>query len=49
MGIVLFRKKLSALSGNYLLLTGCRICHYLMERTLALQQMNDKKNTLFFI
>ena len=30
-------------TGNYLLLTGHRVCHYLMERIMALQQMIDEK------
>ena len=36
-------------TGNYLLLTGHRICHYLMERIMALQQMIDEKNTFSFV
>ena len=34
-------------TGNYLLLTGHRVCHYLMERIMALQQMIDKKIHIF--
>ena len=34
-------------TGNYLLLIGHRVCHYLMERIMALQQMIDKKIHIF--
>ena len=36
-------------TGNYLLLTGHRVCHYLMERIMALQQMIDEKNTFSLV
>ena len=36
-------------TGNYLLLTGRHIPHYLMERIMALQQMIDRINTFSFI
>ena len=36
-------------TGNYLLLTGHRVCDYLMERIMALQQMIDEKNTFSFV
>ena len=34
---------------NYLLLTGLHICHFLMERITALEQIVDKENTFSFI
>ena len=37
-----FAKKIIR-TGNYLLLTGHRICYYLMARIMALQQTIDKK------
>ena len=36
-------------TGNYLLLPGHRIYHYLMERIVVLQQMIDKKNAFSFV
>ena len=36
-------------TGNYLLLTGRHICHYLIERIMTLQQIIDKKDTFSLI
>ena len=36
-------------SGNYLLLTGRHIYHYLIERIMPLQQIIDKKDTFSLI
>ena len=34
-------------TGNYLLLTGRRICYHLMARIMALQQTIDNKKHMF--